>query len=288
MRPSLRRACAVAFLGACGGTRPTAPPAPVSGPEATAVPVVPSAPLRYRPGGPVVYEVERYDSLFYASMPGAPQATAKRGVLTVRPLPGRSGEIEVRLDSLVGLEETPLTPAALDSTIGSRWQLSLGQAGPRGVLLGGHATILAGQIESIVRLLFPPLPSAGLRLQDVWSDSSAYRLRLDAFDAYESAARASQAVPGPGTPGPVASGITVEANERLSRSGATMQGGQTMTLKGSGLRRVRYGFAPEGWVSSLMARDSLDLVVTVGGGGETVQVRWRSTLLGRLRDLPIR
>ena len=61
-----------------------------------------------------------------------------------------------------------------------------------------------------------------------------------------------------------------------------------MTLKGAGMRRLRYEFALDGWVIRLTARDSLDLTVTVGSGGETVPVRWRSTLIGRLRDLPIR
>jgi hypothetical protein len=41
-------------------------------------------------------------------------------------------------------------------------------------------------------------------------------------------------------------------------------------------------------VRTLTVRDSLDLVVTVDPGGETVPVRWRSTLIGRLRDLPLR
>ena len=288
MRLNLRGACAAALLTGCGGTKPSAPPAPVPGPEPAPVPAAPSTPLRYRPRGPLAYEVERYDSLFYASMPGAPQASAKRGVLSVRPLPGRNNDLEVRLDSLVGLEETRLTPTAIDSSIGSRWQLTLGPTGPKGELLGGHRTILAGQIEATIRLLFPPLPSGGLRVQDAWADSSSYRVRVDAFDALETAVRASQAVPGPGAPSQGDAGVTVEANERLSRSGTTMQAGQTMTLKGAGLRRMRFEFAPDGWVRTLTVRDSLDLVVTVDPGGETVPVRWRSTLIGRLRDLPLR
>jgi hypothetical protein len=286
VKPGLLGACAAALFGACGGTRPPARPAPAPGPEPTPVAAVPSGPLHYRIRASLAYEVERYDSLFYASMPGAPQATAKRGVLSVRPVPGRSGEVEVRLDSLAGLEETHLTPAVVDSSIGSRWQLTLGPAGPKGAMLGGRSTILSGQIEVITRLLFPPLPNDGVRLTDVWADSAAYRVRLDAFDAHETASRNSQAVPNSGTAG---TGITVDVSERLSRTGSAMQGGQPMTLTGSGSRRLRYEFAPEGWVRSLTARDSLDLVVTVGAaGGEAVRVRWRSTLIGRLRDVPIR
>ena len=138
MRLGLLGAFTIALLGACGGTRPAAPAAPVPEPgEPASASPAPSGPLRYRLRSPVAYEIERYDSLFYASMPGAPQATAKRGILIVRPLPGRSNEVEVRLDSLVGLEDTRLTPTAIDSSIGSRWQLTLGPTGPRGLMAGG-------------------------------------------------------------------------------------------------------------------------------------------------------
>jgi hypothetical protein len=279
-------ACAVALLGACAGAKPSTPPEPVPGPDRPVAPAGDvSGPVRYGLKEPLSYEIERYDSLFYASMPGAPQASSKRGILLVRALPGRSSQVEVRLDSLVGLDESRLTPTTVDSTIGARWQLTLGPVGPRGTMQGGHATILAGQIEEVVRLLFPQLPRDGLSRQAVWSDSATYRLQLDAFDALETAFRTSQAVPGPQTE---PNGVSVEANERLVRSGTAIQAGQTMTLKGGGLRRLHYEFAPGGWISRLTARDSLDLVVTVGPGGQAVPVRWRSTLIGRLRDLPVR
>jgi hypothetical protein len=244
--------------------------------------------LRYRLGSQMKYEIERYDSLFYASMPGAPQATAKRGILTVRALPGRAGEVEVRLDSLSGLEDTRLSPGAVDSSVGGRWQMTMGPDGPRGMMAGGHSTILSGQVEALVRLLFPLLPSNGLRNSDAWSDSSRYRLQLDAFDSFETAARASQTVPTLASASQDPSGVTVEAIERLSRTGSAMQGGQPLTLSGTGVRRLRYKFAPGGWVSTLAARDSLDLVVTIGQTGEKVPVRWRSTLIGRWRDVPLR
>lgn len=280
-------AWAAGLLGACGATKPSTPPAPVPGSEPASVPAAPSGPLHYRLRGPVAYEVERYDSLFYASMPGAPQATAQRGVLSVRPVPGRNNDIEVRLDSLGGLEDARLTPATVDSSIGSRWQFALSPAGPRGPISGGHLTVLAGQIEAIIRLLFPQLPEAGLRSQGAWTDSTAYRVQVDAFDALETATRISQAVPSGQVPtgGPE---VTVEANERLVRNGTGMQGGQVMTIRGTGLRRIRYQFAAEGWVGTLMARDSIDLVVTIGSGGETVPVHWHSTLIGRMRDVPVR
>lgn len=281
MKTGLLSACAAALVGACGGTRASAPPAPVAGAEPAPVPATPAAPLHYRVRGALTYEVERYDSLFYASMPGAPQATAKRAILTARAQPGRGAEVEVRLDSLTALEDTRLASTAIDSSIGTRWQVPLGPSGPRGVILGGHPTVLSGQMEAIVRLLFPLLPQDGLRDRGSWSDSTSYRVQLDAFAAFETAARSSQPVPG----GP--SGVLVEASERLTRTGTATQGGQLMTLKGSGLRRLRYEFAPDGWVSTLSARDSLDLVVTVGSG-EKVPVRWRSTLIGRLRDVPVR
>jgi hypothetical protein len=194
----------------------------------------------------------------------------------------------VRLDSLTSLEDTRLSPGAVDSSVGSRWQVTMGPDGPRGMMAGGHSTILSGQVEALVRLLFPLLPSNGLRHSDAWSDSSRYRLQLDAFDSFETAARASQTVPTVASASQDPSGVTVEAIERLSRTGTATQGGQPLTLSGTGVRRLRYEFARGGWVSTLAARDSLDLVVTIGQTGEKVPVRWRSTLIGRWRDVPLR
>ena len=239
-------------------------------------------PLQYRLRGPLVYELFRYDTLVYASMPGAPQASGKRAVLTVRPVPGRTVETDVRLDSLVALEDTRLSPEAIDSSLGTRWQVILGPTGPMGTLMGGRRMIIPGQIEAIIRLLFPQLPTAGLRAENAWNDSTTYRIQLDAFEATESAARTSRsAVGGAGT-----SGLAVEATERLVRTGTAMQGGQPMTLQGTGARRLSYEFATDGWLTNLTARDSLDVVVAVTD--QTIPVRWRSTLIARLRDIPPR
>lgn len=214
-------------------------------------------------------------------MPGAPQTTGKRGVLTVRPVPGRTIEAEVRLDSLEALEDTRLSRATIDSSLGTRWQVRLGPSGPRGSLLGGRRMIVLGQVESILRLLFPQLPENGVRDGESWRDSSAYRVHLDAFEANESASRSSRAASGPGGDGH----LVIEASERLARTGSASQAGQMMTLQGDGARRVSYEFAAEGWVRRLTARDSLDLVVTITPAGQTIPVRWRSTLVARLRDV---
>lgn len=226
-----------------------------------------------------MYELFRYDTLTYASMPGAPQASGKRAVLSVRPVPGRPAEAEIRLDSLEALEDSRITAESVDSGLGTRWQVILGPTGPRGSLLGGRRSIIPGQIESIVRLLFPRLPNEGLGDGISWSDSTSYRVQLDAFEATESAARSSRGAAGP-------AGVLVEAEERLIRAGNAVQGGQPMTLHGTGTRWIRYEFAADGWLNKLSARDSLDVVV--GVTDQTIPVRWRSTLIARLRDIPAR
>lgn len=91
--------------------------------------------------------------------------------------------------------------------------------------------------------------------------------------------------------GPVAgvsgpTGVLVEADEQLIRTGNAIQGGQPMTLKGTGTRRINYEFVADGWLNNLSARDSLDVVV--GVTDQTIPVRWRSTLIARLRDIPPR
>lgn len=286
-RLTLLAACAI--LGACGGgPKPVAPPAPQPG----SAPVSPSAPvtaspLRYRLRGPLVYEVFRYDSLFYAAMPGAPQTSGKRAILVIRPVPGRTLETEVRLDSVEALEDSRLERPAVDSSLGTRWQMLLGPSGPQGPLLGGRRLIIPGQFEPLIRLLFPQLPADGLREGVTWSDSASFRIQLDAFEARETAVRASRGGAGRGA-GREAGSLTVDATEQLRRTGTASQGGQTMSLQGTGARRLSYDFSPEGWVSGLSARDSLEVTVTVGAGGQTIPVRWRSTLIARLRDVPPR
>jgi hypothetical protein len=223
---------------------------------------------------PLVYEVARYDTLSYPTMPGAPEISFKRAVLTVRPRTGI--EVEVTLDSLQATDESRPASSAADSVLHTRWQASLSPSGTQGLLRGGSPAILAGQIEAIVRLLLPQLPPNGLREEDRWVDSSTYRVRLDAFDAFESVTRSSEGAPAP-------NGVAVEATEQLTRTGTGAQAGQTMTLKGSGLRRVKYEFVRDGWLDNLVARDSVDLVVTVNPDAQTIPVRWRSTLTARLR-----
>ncbi len=284
MNRSLLVAATAAIVGCGGGPAPATRPAPEPGAPPPSAPSGPTpiGPVRYRLRGPLVYELFRYDTLVYATMPGAPEASGKRAVLMVRPVPGRTIEAEVRLDSLEALEDTRLSAQAIDSSLGTRWQVILGPAGPTGSLMGGRRMIIPGQIEAIVRLLFPQLPPTGLREESAWSDSSTYRIQLDAFDASESAARASRAAAGSaGSPG-----LVVEATERLVRTGTAMQGGQPMTLQGTGARRLRYEFAFDGWLTNLTARDSLDMVVAVTD--QTIPVRWRSTLIARLRDTPLR
>jgi hypothetical protein len=270
-----------AVLGCGGGGRPAPTPVPRPTPQASAGPATPLVPLQYRIRGQLKYELERYDTLSYESMPGAPQISGKRAVLTVRPTGNRSGsELEIVLDSLFAVGESRLADSAVEASVGSRWQaFILNQAGPRGLLMGGRPTVLSGQIEEIVRLLLPQLPTNGVRPGDVWTDSAGYRLRVDAFDAVESAARSSRAAPAIALPG----GVTVTAQDRISRTGNAVQGGQTMQLTGTGARSVTYDFAPEGFVGLLVARDSLDVVVTIAPDSQTIPVRWRSTLLARLR-----
>lgn len=272
-------------IAACGGSAgPQAAPAPEPGAPPITVPTAPAAPVRYRLRGPLQYDVARYDTLTYETMPGAPQISDKRAVLTVRPTSARNTpEVEILLDSVAALNESRLAAPVIDSSLGTRWQVILTPTGPRGLLLGGRPTILSGQIEEIARLLFPQLPLNGVRAADTWSDSTGYRLRLDAFDSFESAARTSRAAPAMNVAAATEGAVTVEAVDRLSRTGTAAQGGQTMTLRGSGLRRTTYDFTPDGWVGSLVARDSLDLIVTISPDGQTVPVRWRSTLTVQVR-----
>lgn len=272
-------ACAAA-LGCGAGARTATPPTtlpPTSRlPEALVV-----APLRYQVRAPLVYEFARFDSLSYQpSAGGTPQASDKTGLLMANP--GREhDQVEVVLQSLAAAPGTRLAVSSLDSAAGSRWQVRLGQRAPLWAAGGPSQSVLVEQVGVIVGLLFPQLPRIGVRVMDSWTDSASYRIRVDAFDAVESAIRTSKAVGD-------ATGVVVEAVERLARSGSVSQGGQAMALSGGGARTLSYVFSAQGFVTSLLARDSLDLRVRVEATGEIIPVYWRSTLTARLRGAPPR
>jgi hypothetical protein len=56
-----------------------------------------------------------------------------------------------------------------------------------------------------------------------------------------------------------------------------------MTVNGTGGRQVTHELAPEGWMTMLRARDSLDLRVAVPDSPDPIPVRQHSTVTARLR-----
>lgn len=262
---------------ACGsGPRTATAPAPrASATEPRGVVAAPSARILYQLKAPLNYEIRRYDSIAFQSInAGVPQVTGRRAYLSVRPDGGR---VQIVMDSIVGVLGQRITASALDSARDARFELRLSSTGPSGSLKTNLETVLVGQIAAGVRLLFPQLPENGVGSGDVWGDSTSYEVRLDAFEATETAARESKATRGG------AGGVRVEGIERLTRKGSAKQGGREMGLSGSGVRQVTYDLASEGWVSFLIARDSLDLIVTVLDSPAPIPVRWRSTIIARLR-----
>lgn len=233
--------------------------------------------LQYRLRTPLRYEITRHDSLFFLNPgSGSPQGTGRLVEVTVRPEGSRT---VIVLDSVASIVGSQLAGSTIDSALGTRWETRISSSGLSGELRSNRSSILLGQIEAVLRLLFPQLPSSGVRSGDFWSDSSSYRIRLDAFEATESTARSSRAAVGAGQ-----GDLRVEVEERVSRQGLATQGGRAMTLVGTGERHVTYDFSALGWVSSLRARDSLNLNVTIPEGTQSIPVLWRATIVARLRD----
>lgn len=277
MKPGAVLLAGAALLGCGAGRRAAAPAAPAVAPSRVPVSAA-YAPLHHRVQAPLVYEIARFDSLYYEPQGNeTAQVSDKTGLLLIRPGSGREGgRLEVVLQTIAAGPGTRLAVSSLDSAAGARWWLSLGPSGPEGAPTGEPASVLAEQMLVIGGLLFPQLPQGGVKPGDTWSDSASYRVRVDTFDAVESAARTSGAKP-------AVDGVRVEAAERLGRSGGTSQGGQSMSLSGGGARWLSYDFAAQGFVTFLSARDSLDLRVRVEATGQIIPVRWRSTLTARLR-----
>lgn len=264
-----------AALGCSSGSRTNPAPAPrpsvgeSGGSPATAAGVL------YQIKAPLTYEIRRYDSITFQNINSAlPQVTGRRALVSVRPDGNR---LQIAMDSVVVVLGQKIAPSVLDSARDATFELKVSSTGPSGDLRTSAATPLVGQIAAGVRLLFPQLPDDGAGSGDVWSDSTSYDIRLDAFDATETASRQSKATRrGSGT-------VRVEGVERLTRRGSARRDGREMGISGSGVRQVTYDLVPEGWVSFLIARDSLDLVVTVPDSPAPVPVRWRSTIIARLR-----
>ena len=269
----------LAALGCSGGQRTAPPPTPRPGAPAPSVAEPPSgARIQYRIRSPLRYEISRYDSLFFLGTGSTPQITGRRAMVTVRQDGSR---FQVTLDSLAGVLGPRLAPSAIDSTRGTRWEARASSSGPSGPYRSTRNTVLVGQVGAAIALLYPQLPQDGVRIGEVWDDSTSYLVRLDAFESIETAARASRAVAGAAP-----KSVRIEVVESLTRTGKAIQGGREMGLAGSGVRRVLYDLAAEGWITMVQAQDSLDLRVTVPDSPDPIPVRWRSTVIARLRGLP--
>jgi hypothetical protein len=266
-----------AALACGGGTRTAPPPAPRPGAPVPAAPVVTTdSRIQFRIRSPLRYELLRFDSLlFVGTGSGAPQVTVRRILVTLRPDGSR---LSVTIDSIAAIQGARLAQSTVDSAREARWEVRLSSSGSSATIRANRNSVLIGQIAAALRLLFPQLPGSGVRAEDAWEDSTEYPVQLDAFDATETTERSNRA-----TRGALPGSVHVEIVERLTRDGKAMQGGRAMTVKGSGGRQVTYELSPEGWVTMLRARDSLDLRVAVPDSPDPIPVLQRSTVTARLR-----
>ena len=269
---------ALAALGCGGGQRTTPPPTPRPGAPAPSVAEPAGARIQYRIRSPLRYEISRYDSLFFLGTGSTPQITGRRAMVTVRQDGSR---LQITLDSVAGVLGPRLAQSVIDSTRGTRWESRASASGPSEAYRSTRNTVLVGQVGAAVALLYPQLPEDGVRIGEVWDDSTSSPIRLDAFESLETRARNSRAVAGAAP-----RSIRIEVVESLTRTGKATQGGREMGLAGSGVRRVLYDLAADGWITMVQARDSLDLRVTVPDSPDPIPVRWRSTVIARLRGLP--
>jgi len=265
-----------AALACGGGTRTAPPPAPRPGAPVPAAPVVTTDPrIQFRIRSPLRYELLRFDSLLFVGTGSAPQVTVRRIQVTLRPDGSR---LSVTIDSIAAIQGARLAQSTVDSAREARWEVRLSSSGSSATIRANRNSVLIGQIAAALRLLFPQLPGSGVRAEDAWEDSTEYPVQLDAFDATETTERSNRA-----TRGALPGSVHVEIVERLTRDGKAMQGGRAMTVKGSGGRQVTYELSPEGWVTMLRARDSLDLRVAVPDSPDPIPVLQRSTVTARLR-----
>lgn len=277
-------AALVALLAACGGSTSSNPP---SAPAPSPRPGEPEAPAPTTPGHGLAvtykavrnaaYRLERHDSLSLQYPGGATQEQVRDRIAFLRVTVGESAtsgqyQVAIVLDSLQALEGgQSVSPDSLIAARGTRWTGSLTAAGGLGALTPDRTGTLPDELTGRLRLLFPALPSGGVREGMEWTDTTEYKLTADAFPGSERAlttyhATASDA-PGMGK------GIALESNASYERTGTRTQGDQELQMKGTGTRRGAHVLGLDGVLISARGNELGDMTITVPAVGQTVPVK---------------
>jgi hypothetical protein len=158
---------------------------------------------------------------------------------------------------------------------GTRWTATLSSTGGLGPLTADKQGTLPEELTGRLRLLFPALPSGGVREGMQWSDTTEYRLTADAFPGTERAVTTYTATASD-APG-MRKGITLQSTGTYQRTGTRMQADQELQMSATGTRRQSHILGLDGILVSARGNDVGDMTITVPSVGQTVPVQQRGS-----------
>jgi hypothetical protein len=235
--------------------------------------------VTYRPARSVGYKLERHDSLTLQYPGGATQEQIRDRIahfhLTVAEsnTPG-AYQVAIVLDSLQAAENgVPVPPDSVAAAKGARWTGTLTPNGDLSPLKADRAGTLTDEMTGRLQLLFPRLPSGGVRDGMEWTDSTSYKLVADAFPGTEQAITTYRAAGGASE----GKTVTLQSEGSYTRSGTRLQGDQELQMTATGARHGVQQIGLDGVMLSSRGNDAGDMTITVPAVGQTVPVKQSGT-----------
>ena len=179
-------------------------------------------------------------------------------------------QVSIVLDSLQAEENgVPVPPDSVAAVDGARWTGTLTPNGDLSPLKADRAGTLTDELTGRLQLLFPRLPSDGVRDGMEWTDSTSYKLVADAFPGTEHAITTYRAAGGASE----GKAVTLQSAGSYTRSGTRLQGDQELQMTGTGARHGVQQIGLDGIMLSSRGNDAGDMTIAVPAVGQTVPVK---------------
>jgi hypothetical protein len=286
-RRAIQVLAAVAFAGCGSATSNTggpSGPSPEPGKPNPSTPTPTSGGITYSAVRDASYAMERHDSLTIQLPGGANQQQLidRTAFLRVAVAPDTGGYLAtIVLDSIqASVGGVPAVPDSVLPARGTRWTASLTKEGRLSALKADRSTTVGDQLGSNLRVLFPALPTGGVKSGMEWTDTSDVPLRADAFDATEHSLTTYRAADSDDPQAKKA--IKLESNGSYQRKGKGTQYNQQMEMSSTGTRSSVYYLNPDGSLAAAHGSDAGDLTITIPAVGQTVPVKQTGTFSVRL------
>jgi hypothetical protein len=287
-RPALLAGALVWSLGtacASSGTvsepgRPTPQPgAPGEAPAEAPPPGGRGPTVTYKAVRDAGYRLEHHDSLSLHYPGGAVQEQVRDRVAFFRLTLAQDAEagsyrVTVALDSLQAMEGgQPVAPDSVAAARGTVWTGTVSDRGQLSPLSSNRSSTLSDELESRIPLLFPVLPSGGVREGMEWTDTTERKVVADAFPVIETAIVTYTAtdteLPAPRS----RKAIALESSGTYSRAGTRIQADQELQMTATGSVKEVHHLGLDGALVSAEGTEAGDMTISVPALGQTVPVK---------------